>query len=74
MSKHINGPDFFNDRQLGSDELIDFQSRVLDALEANEHPQAEAAYDDSATKDNATSSQRKAWLAIYGPMTDVLTD
>jgi hypothetical protein len=44
---------------------------VLDALEASNHPQFHAANTDKALKDNATNSQRKAWLAIYGPMTSV---
>ena len=51
--------------------LLDLQSKVLDALEAAKHPSFKAANTDKAIGDYATISQRKAWLAIYGPLTDV---
>lgn len=53
------------------DALIDLQIRVLDALEAAGHPNFAAANDDDALGDDASASERKAWLAIYGPLTDV---
>ena len=73
--KHINGTDFFEDRNTPEDEtdrLIALQSKVLDALEAAEHPQYEAAEEDRALRDAASLAERKAWLAIYGPLTNVL--
>ena len=54
------------------DDLIDLQAEVLDALEASAHPAFDAANTDPALKDYATVGQRKVWLAIYGPMTNVL--
>jgi hypothetical protein len=71
------------------DELLSLMGDVLDALEAQaeqEHPglsdkallagdsEFAKASRDPARKDAASISERKAWLAIYGPMTDVLTD
>jgi hypothetical protein len=56
---------------LDDDHLLDLQSQVLDALEGAGHPEFGAANSDPALKDRATASQRKAWLAIYGPMTEV---
>ena len=53
-----------------SEELIDLQAKVLDALEADGHPQFTAADTDPALKDRATDSERRAWLAIYGPLTE----
>jgi hypothetical protein len=69
------------------DDLLSLMGDVLDALETQaEHPglsdkallagdsEFAKASRDSATKDAASISERKAWLAIYGPMTDVLID
>ncbi len=54
---------------LTSDQLLDLMVEVLDALEGTPHHAAANA--DPALDDMATDSQRKAWLAIYGPLTDV---
>jgi hypothetical protein len=63
---------FFAGREnLTDDVLIDLQCQVLNALESTGHPEFAKADRDPALKDNATDSERKAWLAIYGPLTDV---
>jgi hypothetical protein len=75
MFKHINGPAFFAGRNVPeteTDRLIALQSQVLDSLEAAEHPQYDAAESDRALRDAASTAERKAWLAIYGPLTDVV--
>ncbi len=54
---------------LTSDQLFDLMVEVLDALEGAPHHAA--AVTDPALDDMATDSQRKAWLAIYGPLTNV---
>jgi len=56
---------------LESERLIDLQIAVLDALESSGHPEFAAANTDRALRDNASHSERKAWLAIYGPLTNV---
>jgi hypothetical protein len=56
------------------DDLLSLQCKVLDALEESGHPEFAAADSDPALKDAATKAERKAWLAIYGPLTNVLTD
>jgi len=58
-------------RPMDADELLDLQVQVLNALEAAGHPEYDAANSDRALQDNASDSERKAWLAIYGPMTNV---
>jgi hypothetical protein len=58
-------------RTITPNELIDLQAKVLEALEDANHPSFAAADNDKAINDNATDSQRKAWLAVYGPLTDV---
>ncbi len=57
---------------INADELLDLQCKVIQALEDANHPALEAAMDDNGLNDGATSSQKKAWLAIYGPLTNVL--
>jgi len=57
---------------IATDELLSLMGDVLDALEDAGHPAFAAADRDPAMKDSATDSQRKAWLAVYGPLTDVL--
>jgi hypothetical protein len=53
--------------------LIDLMVDVLDALEASGHPEFEAADHDPALRDDATDEQRRAFLAIYGPLTNVIS-
>jgi hypothetical protein len=69
------GPDgSFWDRDMtpmDDDALIDLQIEVLDALETADHPQFAAANSDRALRDGASASERKAWLAVYGPLTGV---
>jgi len=60
------------DQHAATDELLSLMGDVLDALEDAGHPEFSAAKKDPALKDSATNSSRKAWLAIYGPHTDVL--
>ena len=55
-----------------NDRLIDLQAKVLEALESTGHPEFQAADSDRALRDMASISERKAWLAIYGPLTSVL--
>ena len=52
-------------------DLSSLQVDVLDALEEAGHPEHRTAKSDPAIRALATSSQRKAWLAIYGPMTNL---
>ena len=56
---------------LDDEELLDLQCQVLDALETAGHSAFIVANSDPALKDRATISQRKAWLAIYGPLTSI---
>lgn len=58
-------------KNLTSDQLLDLMVEVLEALEGTSHHAAANA--DPALDDMATDSARKAWLAIYGPLTNVLT-
>ena len=52
-----------------TDELMELQVSVLNALEAAGDPSYASANADSALNDSASDQQRKAWLAIYGPLT-----
>jgi hypothetical protein len=60
-------------RAVTPDELLDLQVEVLEALEEANHPSFAAANADPALRDDASDGQRKAWLAIYGPLTNVLS-
>ncbi len=53
-----------------TDELEDLQLKVIYALEKTDPALAEKAEEEIHDMD--TDSQRKAWLAIYGPLTDIL--
>ena len=55
-----------------TDELEDLMVKVLTALETSTHPSFAAANADSAINDMAGDSAKLAWLAIYGPLTNVL--
>lgn len=73
MTGHAGDSGFY-DREQPSQEEIDLSSLqvdVLDALEEVDHPEWKNAKSDPAIKALATSSQRKAWLMIYGPMTNI---
>jgi hypothetical protein len=64
--------DKFWERTAPKNVLIDLMVDVLDALETAGHPEFEAADHDPALRDDATDEQRRAFLAIYGPLTNVL--
>jgi hypothetical protein len=54
------------------DDLDDLVVRVIEALAAANHSLAQQADDEFCDVEN--DSQKKAWLAVYGPLTDVLPE